>query len=389
MKNKNLLIAIYNHPEGYPPTLNALGELDSLFNTVEVIYRPLLPTEWHYKANISLYPAGEEMTVRQQTLLSLPKKISLFYQFRKFLLNRIRISKPDVVLLYDPLAMLAYHSIRPLVKGNPIVWYHNHDVIDMAYTRKYSFAYWAVKAEQQAMGYLDIFSLPTQERLSYFQKCLPEKTFIIPNYPSSKGYARIPIAHAREASTLSLIYQGSLSPNHGIEELLPLLGRKIGERQLRMTLIGNIKESYKTALLSLAAEVNTSAYFTILPPVLYSELPYETVKHHIGIAIHHGTDIMYQTGGTASNKIYEYAALGLPILYYNSPAYIARLGGFTWAFPVDVTEESLINALTSIAAQYDTLSVAANASFNESLNFEAAFAPAKEHLLKLLAERGK
>lgn len=384
MNTANIVIALYGHPEAYPPTLNAIGELSPLFEEITIVHRPHFETHWDYAPNVQLIPSGELMHPRKQEALPIKEKIKLFYRFCQLLQQTMAEKQPQAILLYDPLAMFAYHVIRPFLKGRRMVWYHNHDMIDMKYTRKYSLGYWASKAETAAMRYLDVFSLPADERRKYFDtRTFKGRYFLIPNYPSRRFYGSF-YGASKPTDSLILIYQGHVGGSHGIEQIVPLLGKKIGGRTIKLVLKGIWKDEYQQHINQLAEQHHVTDHLTWIGLTPYQEVPKTAASCHVGIGILAKQDIMNITLGAASNKLYEYAAVGLPILYYHSEHFKAHLGTYPWAFPVDVTEESIWEALQKIAADYPALSAAANASFNAGLNYETVFSPVKEFIVSRL-----
>jgi hypothetical protein len=91
---------------------------------------------------------------------------------------------------------------------------------------------------------------------------------------------------------------------------------------------------------------------------------------------------MYSTGALASNKIYEYAAAGLPILYFDIPAYREYLSRFEWAFGNDLSEKALNEQISYIRVHFNYLSEKALEDFRTSLNFEHVFQPVMVWLLE-------
>lgn len=75
---RNLVIGIYYHPEGYPPTLNAVAELSDCFDRITLIYRPNLIGTWQYPDNVDAIPAGEFITSPDQENAPVSKKIKFF-----------------------------------------------------------------------------------------------------------------------------------------------------------------------------------------------------------------------------------------------------------------------------------------------------------------------
>jgi glycosyltransferase involved in cell wall biosynthesis len=377
---KNLICAIYNHPEAYPPTLNALRELSKIYEKIYVIYRPNLSDQWHYPGNVILIRSGKEISTHDQAALGATKKILLFFSFTYIFLKSFYKYKPQTILLYDSIALFSYDIIKYVLRGKFIVWYHNHDVTEIEKARRCSLVWWSAKAEKRAFSYLNIFSLPSNERMKYFNlKAFKGKYFYLPNFPAISFYSRFRKSK-RPESTIKLIFQGSISSGHGIEEVIHFI--KESKKDIQLILIGNIEGSYRNYLNSLIESLHVEKSVEIVSAVNYEELPMVTTSAHIGLAMSKPENIVYETGGTASNKIYEYAACGLPVLYYDNVHYKEYLGKYKWAFANDLSNEILDEQIEYIVTNYENLSGEAICDFESDLNFEKAFNP----LLLILRE---
>jgi hypothetical protein len=380
LQNRNLVIGIYFHPEAYPPTLNAIGELSDCFKEITVVHRPHAKTEWQYPENVRTVASGSFVTVRQQELASLPVKIGYFATFMKSMLKACREKNPAVILVYDSMSLLAYRLIRPLIPKDHILWYHNHDVSEWQTLRKYSIGWFAGKTEAKAFTYIDIFSLPSNERKQYFPfDSFAGQYFFIPNYPARKFYNRFYKPKTLD-SPLRLIFQGSIGPYHGIEEIISFLGETIAGRELELVLKGPCREEVKKEYEDLARKHDVSSKLIFAGVTAYAEVPRTASTCHIGIGILAKNDIMNLTLGTASNKLYEYAAVGLPVVYYNSENFARFLGRFPWAVPAPLSAIGIKEAISKIAANYEQLSVQAHKDFDSSLNFESGFESVKTYL---------
>src|SRR4030095_3166989 len=105
----------------------------------------------------------------------------------------------------------SYRLIRHFIFYKPKLWYHNHDVVELSAVRKNSIGYYSVLSEKQFFNHIDLFSLPSLERLNSFpfQK-LKGPHFIVPNYPSMARLGINQIVKSDPNKTLKLIYQGHL-----------------------------------------------------------------------------------------------------------------------------------------------------------------------------------
>src|SRR5690348_10464486 len=128
MKNNRLVIGIYYHPEAYPPTLNAVTALSDIFESISIVYRPNLKGSWQYPENVKPIASGNFITSEEQAASGFFQKISFFRKFVADLKKECLAAQPSVILLYDPLPLLAYSMIKASLTFPHRVWYHNHDI---------------------------------------------------------------------------------------------------------------------------------------------------------------------------------------------------------------------------------------------------------------------
>lgn len=372
MKTQRVLIGIYGHPENYPPTLNAITCLAQEY-ALKAVYRAHQPSNWIYPDGVEIIPDGPILSARAQEQLPIWRKIGLFMRFCWVLRRTLRNWKPDVVLLYDSLSVLAYYLTTRFLGFTSLVWYHNHDVCDPVQVRKYSLTWWSLRAEKWIFPKLTVFSLPAQERKAFFpMDQLGGRFFFLPNYPAKNFYQSF-YEVKRPTTEIRLLFQGQVGPGHGIEEIIHLMPLKIQGIPLKLVLKGVFREKYDQWLQAQMEEKNLTAAVELHGFTPYAEVPSVGAHCHIGLAVFTKIDVMNQSLGTASNKIYEYAALGLPILYYDSPHFQQHLSQYKWAIATDLSPKSLIHSLEKILDHYSSLSKAAHQDFLEKLNFEQSF----------------
>lgn len=375
MPAKNLVIGLYSHPEYYPPTLNALEYLSGIYDHIYIVHKNVHGFNWQYPANVTLLHAGELMEVGVAQNAALFTKIRLFRKYTGLLRKTIRQQKPHTVLAYDNLSLLALRLIWPLIKKPEVFWYHNHDVSESRYIKKYTLSWWAWKSERWAFPRLNYFSLPAMERQEYFPMNLFKGTFwFIPNFPSVKVYGTEEV-RMPPSGTFNLLYQGSIGPLHGLEEIIPLLGETFDGKNIQLVLKGFISAEYLEELKQIARKHGVEERLRYIPPGGYRGVIENARDCHIGIGIHKKDDIMNKTLGTASNKIYEYVAVGMPVLVYDNIHFRNSLNGRSWVFFTDASRASLLDALHRIITGWQQLSAAATADFKNGLSFEQYFLP--------------
>jgi len=384
MRDNSFVSAIYFHPEAFPPTLNATDELSKIFDTVYLLYRPHLTNEWNFDSNVRLVASGEKMSVQRQEHSSIYKKAIFFLGFTRKLYLLIKKHRPKVVLLYDAIPLFSYYLVKKIIRHPPIVWYHNHDVADKSGLNKFSIGWFSASFEHKMFPYIDIFSLPSEERKQYFpMDLLKGKYFFLPNLPSWKFYGQFKGVHKDQLS-IRVLFQGSIGPGHGIEELMNLMPFNISGKPVKLVLKGFLKEPFKIILNKIIDERSLRDNVEIHGVTSYKEVPRLTSSCHIGIAVFTKADIMNKTLGTASNKIYEYAACGLPVLYYESEHYSRHLSNYKWAVPTDLSPNSLTKSIEYIDANYTDLSIAARSDFETKLKFEIVFKNLSEELTQYI-----
>lgn len=371
-KLKRVVAAIYIDPDFYPPTINGILNMAPDTEELIVVSRNNSHENFPFPGNVKLLKKGPVMTVRASEQMSTFLKVKSFFSFVYTLLSVTRGRKADIIVLYDPFPLLAWYLVRPLISSKTLVWYHNHDMPSIQHMRKYSIGWFAGTREKKAMSHIDVFTLPSSDRLQFYpwlKKSIPYAT--IPNYPSLKHYTGYSTKDL--TGDIRVIYQGFVGPGHGIEELVQLLPETISGKRLHLVLKGSVTETYKRKIEELAIELSVSGRITWVGISAYAALRGLTDSCHIGIGIHMNTDQVSKTLGTASNKIYEYAACGLPVILYDSEQFTRYLKQYKWTFFTDGSVSGIRACLVEMIPKLNELAPIARRDFEQGLNFETAF----------------
>lgn len=389
MKLKNIFIAVYSFPEGYPPTLNAIDSLSIHFEHIYILSRNIFREKWTYPVNVDVVNSGTLIDIRVSEQKGIIWKVASFVVYTLNMAKILISNRPDIVLLYDPIPFLAYRIASCFLAKKPIVWYHNHDVLDPAQLPKFNISKLAWWNEQRSFSKIDWFSLPAQERRIYFPlKTFKGAYFFLPNLPSLSFYNKFYHKKVAIQGDLRLIYQGHIGEGHGLEAIIQyILPHEIEGKKPILILKGIVSDHYKLRLTQLAAQfqvTNRIEYHGFGP---YQELPRLTSTCHIGIGIHTGNDIMNKTLGTASNKIYEYIALGLPVLFFDSAHFREHFENRSWAFFTTLSEASLLDIIRQIVLQFPIVSDAAHLDFENEFNYERGIQQVKTALNNLIKNK--
>jgi len=371
------LVLIYNEIESYPPTLNAIQILSTVYEHVSVLHLSnVYKEDFKCNDNVKIYKINQSITSNKN-------RIKTFYLFVKLYIKLIRENNFNLILFYDPIAAMTVYLAYFLLKPKPLLWYHNHDIaIHRGYSRN-TLIYWGAYFQHKILNSVNIFSLPAIERLKYYNlKNYTGKVEIIPNYPSKTLYSHTK-TFIQANSDIRIILQGTIDTGRGIEEFIQILPIQIKDRDIKLILKGTISAEYKKKLVNLIQNKNVESKVEFYGLGPYGLLPEFTSKCQIGIAIFTKTDIMNSTLGSASNKVYEYMASGLPFIYYDSPHFNKYFSKMSWAVPTTLSRESLIESIYTIIENYYEMSTAAKNDFLLNKNYENVFSPVMNSILKL------
>jgi glycosyltransferase involved in cell wall biosynthesis len=296
-----------------------------------------------------------------------------YYVFLKLLFGLIKLHKKsnsNEFVVFDAYTLMAFVLLKRIgiLKPNSKLWYHNHDVALSSNFKIGSLGWIVHKLENKNLRYVDFFSLPAKERSIYFSSRTVD--FILPNYPSIFMYEKFKPEMIKK--DVNVIFQGRISPGHGLEAVIDIINQDIIDIRVSLTLKGIISRDYKNYLLSKISDEKLHRV-KFVGYTDYEDLPKITSSCQIGLAIFQPKSFMHATLGSSSNKIYEYIACGLPIIYLGTEHFKEYLSNYPWAIDVDDSPTSIAFAIQKIVNDYDELSKNAKNTFVSELNYEAYF----------------
>jgi len=378
-KIESIVAGIYIDPDFYPPTINAIINLSEISEEVVVVTRNHTAIDFPYPSNVRLVKLGKLMTVLETEQMSIFSKFLSFIKFSFYLWKYITKKHVSIAVLYDAIPLFSFFLIRKFISKKNI-WYHNHDMPGTHMTRKFSIGWFSGKFEHSAMKHIHFFSLPSDDRLAFYPNWHQKNNyFSIPNYPSIKVYQRT-TPKSFINNEIRIIFQGTIGVEHALEEIIGLLNKKIEGKSVRLILKGGVRPQYKKQLTELAQQLSVADKLEWVSLGPYCELSSLTKSCHIGVAVYMGNDNVRKTLGTASNKIYEYAASGLPVILFDNEQFRKYLSGYSWAYFTDGTPASLEKCISEIVLNYPNASDSSRMSFEKTLNFETRFEKIKQRL---------
>jgi glycosyltransferase involved in cell wall biosynthesis len=386
-----LLVAFYGNPDHYPPTYNAVSLLRARFR-VTVISRRSEREVRTWPEDVRLQRVGPGRSTADIDALGAAGKVADFGAFVAALRRELRASAPRVVYAYEPHALvaLALAGCRA-----PIV-FQRHEVEDLVAPRPWrrrSFGDWVYRASYRLSRRVAILVFPEQNRADYYARLLPgvPRPVVVPNFPLLRGFPRpdwdevLPGRLARR----QVLYRGSLGGANGLRQVVLTLSHLAPPATLRLA--GTASPEFQRELEQLAADEGTRDRIDFAGFVPFERLNRESQGAAVGLLLYQAVHLNWTYAVSAHNKLYEYAACGLPAVVPDRPSYRAFLAGETWVEFADETDPRAVAAaverVLADPAAYEARCRAARRAFEERFNYEIAFAPLLERIVALAEGR--
>ncbi|MBI3945608.1 MAG: glycosyltransferase [Armatimonadetes bacterium] len=237
------------------------------------------------------------------------------------------------------------------------------------------FERWADACARRADALIDVDPRRLEHRRRHGS--LPAATFCIPNVPSLGELGDLPGATPRSGMPV-LWYHGSLSPNHGIGEILEGYRRCRAEIELHLT--GPCAPCYQSELRSRIARLGK-------PVLLHEPAPRRLVltrarqQAHVAVCFYPFRQAPHDIGLRFANpaKLFDYMALGIPTIASDNPSLVSLVEKQGWGVcvppedPAAVAEA--IDRLMGDAPLRARMSIRARELFLSEYHLEKAALP--------------
>jgi glycosyltransferase involved in cell wall biosynthesis len=385
MSRKKIGLVVYANPDHYPPTVNAVHLLAQHFDVV-LIGRNQGICDRTYPANVQVHRLGQPSSVEEKFALSMPAKIR---EYIDFIVQTRRLLK-DVALIYayDSFAFSIARICQQFLPQKPALVYHNHEIFDNLFPLT-SLTGWVERAEKLWINQADLTVFPDQDRAIFYQKRTPliSSPLIVPNFPLRSMF-QLPedwtTILQQRWETKTLFYRGSISDGSSMKEIVSAAAL-LPSAQVQF--VGFLRSETQQVLFDWAQTEGLRDRVTYLGLLPYADVMGHTVAATIGFALYKNTGYDRVACASACNKIYEYAACGLPVIVSDFSTYRDYLAQESWVRFADPTDpRSLYRAIQEILSnfeQYQQLCLDARRAFEQKFNYETVFTPLLQNLTAL------
>jgi glycosyltransferase involved in cell wall biosynthesis len=378
MSKKSIGILIYANPDYYPPTINAVHILSEQFDVVLIGRNQDIPDR-EYPNNVKIYRLGKYTTVREREQASAVAKLWEYINF----VDRARhlLKNVSLIYAYDAFGYVAAYGCQIILSQRIPLVYQCHEISEHLAPLS-SLSGWIHRAERAWIHKADISIFPDKDRAAFFQKVtnLKKEPLIVPNFPL-KDYFKFSedwnLLINKRWKNSTLFYRGSISDSSAMQE--SITAASLLDRKVNIIFVGFLTTSNAEKLISWVDRIKMSASFSYLGTLPYQDLQAHTLAATVGFALYKNTHFDRVACVTACNKIYEYAACGLPTIVSDFPNYREYLGSETWVrFADPANPHSIAAAVRDILsnfAKYQDMCLAARKAFEENYNYESTFSP--------------
>jgi glycosyltransferase involved in cell wall biosynthesis len=390
MGKKTIGMLIYANPDHYPPTANAIHLLSKHFDLVLIGRNQELPDR-EYPSNVKVYRLGEYTTVREREQASARAKFS---EYINFVVQASHLLKDvSIIYAYDTFAYtVAYLCQLFLPQRAPLV-YQSHETSEHLASLS-SLSGWTQRAERIWINKAVLTVFPEKDRAVFFQKVtnLKKEPIIVPNFPL-KSFFSLPEDWAlvinKRWESITLFYRGSISDGSAMQEIVT--ATSLFNKNVNIKFVGFLTASNAEKLTNWVEHLKMSTNFSYLGTLPYKDLQALTLLATVGFALYKNTSFDRVACVTACNKIYEYAACGVPVIVSNFPNYREYLANETWVRFADPDDpHSIASAVQDILSdfgKYKEMCLAAREAFEQKYNYESAFSPLLAKIQELVNAR--
>ncbi len=302
---------------------------------------------------------------RQKSVLKKLKKVRLMQEAVR---DAIIEQKPDIIHANDLSALIPAYMAAKKLKCKLIYDSHEIDTENIYYKDKRLYAFVQRRREKRIVKHIDKMVCVSNAAAEYFaNEYNIEKPMVVTNcsLKSEQCFAD------KKNDGFEVLNHGQFYEGRGYDvmvEAAPLL-KDYPEIKLALRGFGRLEESLHSRVDELAAD-NVVFY----PKVLVQELIPEASKSHVGVAVTEAICLNFKL--SVSNKLFEYASAGLPVIMSDIPEHRYLNEKYEFGIVIqDNTPKSFADAVIKLYTDKDFYNKCAeNAKkLSDEINWENEF----------------
>ncbi len=382
-KKPGFLLAQRADADVYPPVLHQAAILQkygsvTLVDSGQSSHTQFLTHPGVVRVRIPMGPSGR---------FGVLGRLSSFIRFRSTL-QRELYRYTDIAIAYEPDA--AAVLLTSICKRNVFKVVHLHEHVE---ADGYSSSRISRKSLAGMLGNLDranLIVVADRDRAKFLAELSGTSTRIVvvmncpPLVRSIPGSRLIPLLASRGISSTSIVhYQGAVGPDHGLEVIIASMVHWPADALF--TVVGRCTSSYRSELESLAGKHGVANRVVYIDRVPYDQVLSYAVGASVGLTLLDTSRSNWRFAAGASNKRFEYAALGIPQVTNTGPGVHDLFVEPGIATAVDASSPPAVGEAIARYLGNPALSSAtgerARALHRSVYNYEHQFAPVLEKLL--------
>jgi glycosyltransferase involved in cell wall biosynthesis len=395
-RKARILAVLYANPDYYPPTINAVRIWREHFS-VHFLCRNMDKPAEDWPPDVIIERVGQYASARDKESARPLYKIVEYLQFVLALLRTIRIVNPNIIYAYDVHGLAgAFLAIGLSTREVPIV-FHCHDHVEVESMSATSLGTWIATYAMHRARDAALVVYPEKHRARHYMQTTGDKRppMIVPNCASLTLISRpadfAALIEYRWHNREILFTSGNIGEGVGAFEsvqALAMLGNRFDLRVFGIFRPLLLRDRLMEVARWLGVERQTICEgFVPLKSVIS-----QTMRSSVGLVLYHPVEFNLKHLGSASNKLFEYAARGIPAVVPDREDFRELLADESWVVYADPTSpRSIADAVGRIfadRARYSAMCYAARQAFEEKYNYEHVFAPVVDRMLDLAGGRG-
>jgi glycosyltransferase involved in cell wall biosynthesis len=384
-----MLVVMYGNPNYHPPTINGVRIMNELFS-VKIVCRNDAGPAADWPPAVAIERVGELMTSDESFRASAWRKLSWYRTFVRRVVAAIAETRPALVYAYDPIGFAA--SIEAIGKARaeiPVV-FHCLDNPELGRERIASLQYWIFRYALRHTRDAVFTIFPSKYRAPLWLDPARDQraAMIVPNgsarefYPSRMDWSAL--ARARWESR-RVLYLGVMGPENGQPHAVRALAAL--QAEVKLDVVGFSTAAFRRELGELAASLSLQSRVSIADWVPNADRVRRAEQAAVGLVLYRTVNPNWEHSGPSPNKLFEYAAWGLPVVVPDRKSFREFFADDEWVIYADTEDPaSIARAIEFILADGDrfiAMSLAARAAHETKYNYERLFAPVIEKICSL------